>query len=935
MRRVVFAVFVIALAFGLAAAPRHLSSRAAVSPDFVHFESGHVHPIALTPDGNRLLVVNTPDNRLSVFDLTGPAPVRIAEIPVGLEPVSVAARSNGEAWVVNHLSDDVSIVDLNTLHVRATLRVGDEPSDVVFAGVLGHAYVSVSQEDVVKTFDPATLTMSAAAPINGRMPRALAKSPDGSFVYVAVLHAGNRTSVLSEAEAGSSLPPPNPPMDPGLPAAPQVALIIQEQAGVWRDEINRDWDAVAQYSVFDTDVAKISTGSTTVNAVFSDISSTNLGLAVSPVPADGRIATTGTEARNFVRFEPNLRGHMVDTRLGLITTGGVVTLRNLNPHINYGVTPGPQAERDSAIGIPTSVAWSADGERLYVTSLTSNRVAVLDPDLASPILARRPTVAGPTGVIEDAARGRLYVVGRFRNELQTLSTASFASLAVTPIGMDPTPDEIVNGRKFFYGGFTSGHGDQACASCHTFGDFDNLAWDLGDPTGTMQPINTAGQIDPFLQTSVHPMKGPMTTQSLRGLPNTGMFHWRADRQDLDAFNPAFVGLMGRAAALPDSEMQAFDDFVLPLVHPPNPNQFLDRTFRDAPLHQPSAARGNQFFFTQGVDGGQTCNFCHVADNFGPGTSGLIFNRVALQEAQDMKTPHLRNMYRKTGFIDLPAATGKRGFGFIHNGAVDNLFNFLQFSGFNFNSPAAQTPNENRRDVEQFLLSFDTGIAPAVGCQVTFNGPNNSDPILVARLDTLVNQFAAGSCELIAKGRVSGVARGWQLTGGGWLSDVANEAAITTATLRALGGPGSEVTVTGVPVGSARRVGIDRDRDNFLDRDEVVAGSDPGNPASTPLNVGVPGDNLRPGIHSVRPNPFRTATELVFALPGRDRVSAAVYDILGREMRTLARYQWFDPGAQRLSWDGRDKEGRDVAAGVYFIRVETTQGGWTRPVVRVQ
>ena len=41
-------------------------------------------------------------------------------------PVAVALRDNNEAWVVNHLSDDISIVDLRTMHVRATLRVGDK-----------------------------------------------------------------------------------------------------------------------------------------------------------------------------------------------------------------------------------------------------------------------------------------------------------------------------------------------------------------------------------------------------------------------------------------------------------------------------------------------------------------------------------------------------------------------------------------------------------------------------------------------------------------------------------------------------------------------------------------------------------------------------------------------------------------------------------------
>ena len=78
----------------------------------VNWETPHVSPLAMTADGLRLLAVNTPDNRLQVFDLTWGNPVALADIPVGLDPVSVRARSNTEAWVVNHVSDSVSIVDL-------------------------------------------------------------------------------------------------------------------------------------------------------------------------------------------------------------------------------------------------------------------------------------------------------------------------------------------------------------------------------------------------------------------------------------------------------------------------------------------------------------------------------------------------------------------------------------------------------------------------------------------------------------------------------------------------------------------------------------------------------------------------------------------------------------------------------------------------------
>jgi YVTN family beta-propeller protein len=935
MRRLPRFLVAAAIVAGLVTAPHHLISNTRGvmgAGDFVHFESGHVHPAALTPSRNRLLVVNTPDNRLTVFDLAGSAPVRTAEIPVGLEPVSVAAFDDSTAWVVNQLSDDVSIVNLNTLHTRATLVVGDEPSDVVF--VAGHAFVSVSQEDAVKEYDAVTLAqVGSPIAIAGRMPRALAVTPAGDRVFAAVLNAGNRTSVLSIAEAMDSLPAPNPPMSSSLPPAPNVALIVQQQSGNWRDESGKLWNSKIKYSLGDVDVAEISTTSHSVVAQYGDIATVNLGIAAA---SDGRVAVTGTEARNLVRFEPKLRGHLVDTRVSILS-GGVGTNHDLNPHINYSVSPGPPSEADSAIGNPTGVAWSANAQRVYVTSLASDRLAVLASPSggAATLVARVPTVAGPTGVVVDDARGRVYVVGRFHNELQTLRNSDLREVSRTSIGFDPTPDPIVNGRHFFYGGFTSGHGDQACATCHPFGDFDNIAWDLGDPQGQFLPP-PPNQQNPFLD-GFHPMKGPMVTQSLRGLPNTGVLHWRGDRADLNAFNVAFTGLLGRASQLTPSEMASFDDFVLPLVYPPNPNQFLDRSFRDAPPGVPSAKRGRSIFFNLGVCSDATCNSCHTALDFGPGTNGQLVNNESQLGTQDVKIPQLRNLYKKTGFLDAPGAVNKRGFGFTHDGTKDNLATFFKFVGFMFAS--ADTGIQQRLDVEQFMLAFDTGMPPAVGFQICFRGgASNTDPIAIARMDTLKRCYDSTWVDIIAKNRVAGQPRGWLYQGGdSWKPDKASGSPISSALLRGLGGAGSEVTVTGVPRGSGIRMGLDRDRDGFLDGDELDAHSDPGDPASTPNNVAVDPsrDAARDLIGGLGPNPFHASTELRFSLARPGVVSVAVYDVLGREVRVLARGQTFSAGPQRLGWDGRDGAGREVGAGVYLVRLRTPMAQWTRAVIRIR
>src|SRR6266481_9580096 len=122
---------------------------------YVNFEGKQTSPIRLSPDGTRLFAVNTPDARLSVFDVTQPSnPRLIAEIPVGLEPVSVNARDNDEAWVVNEVSDSVSIISVSQRLVMDTIYVKDEPADVVFAA--GKAFVSAARKNLIAVFDTAS-----------------------------------------------------------------------------------------------------------------------------------------------------------------------------------------------------------------------------------------------------------------------------------------------------------------------------------------------------------------------------------------------------------------------------------------------------------------------------------------------------------------------------------------------------------------------------------------------------------------------------------------------------------------------------------------------------------------------------------------------------------------------------------------------------------
>jgi len=198
---------------------------------FTAFESGQVRPIAQSPDGTKLFVVNTPDNQLEIFDVNNGSPTYAESVTVGLEPVTVAAYSNDQVWVVNYLSDSVSIIDVSTSPARVikTLLVGDEPADIVFAGSGGdRAFITTAHRGQNSLYtDPAnpgelitpnigradvwvfdvgpTLTDGSlgGAPLDiitlfGDTPKALTVSPDGNTVYAAVFKSGNQTTVLHE-----------------------------------------------------------------------------------------------------------------------------------------------------------------------------------------------------------------------------------------------------------------------------------------------------------------------------------------------------------------------------------------------------------------------------------------------------------------------------------------------------------------------------------------------------------------------------------------------------------------------------------------------------------------------------------------------------------------------------------------------------------------
>jgi DNA-binding beta-propeller fold protein YncE len=900
----------------------------ATTPSYTLFESGQVRPLALSPSGNYLFAVNTPDNRLEVFEVKKSGLVHTASVPVGLEPVAVAARSDEEVWVVNHLSDSVSVVQLGKGGyggtVARTLLVGDEPRDIVFAGPgKTRAFITTAHRGQNIPFDPQFTTEGVGradvwvfkannlgSSLGGDpltilklfsdTPRALAVTPDGSTVYAAAFHSGNRTTAISDTvvpdggEAAGGVPGPNTNFQ-GI-AAPEVGLILKHDGQHWVDVIGRAWDSQVKLSLPDKDVFVIDamtnppTQLTGSAGFYSGVGTILFNMAVNPV--NGKVYVSNTEARNDLRFEgpgtyagETLRSHLHESRITVLGPGSVAP-RHINKHIDYTATPAPlpNAVNDKSLAQPLGMVVSSNGQKLYVAAFGSSKIGVFDtatlendtfvPSAANHIAL---TGGGPTGMVLDEQYGRMYVLTRFDNSISVVSTALGQEIGHLPM-YSPEPDEIVEGRRFLYDArLSSSNGEASCASCHVFGHTDDLSWDLGNPDGSV--LNNPGPFvsvtpdfgnDPLFGSDpdFHPMKGPMFTQSLRGMENHGPMHWRGDRtggndetsaQPEDGafdehaafgkFNGAFVDLLGRTSQLNASEMQKFTDFILKVTYPPNPVRNLDNSLTAA------QQAGRDFFQNVTVAPSGACASCHVVDvdaNQSEGVFAGFFGANGFSsfdaEPQVFKVPHLRNMYEKVGMFGAGHATNSvppdsflgdqvRGFGFGHDGVQTSLFRFN--SGFDVGPlnpvgiPLDASGVTAKENMAEYQLVFENNLAPIVGQQVTLDATNAVT--VGARIDLLEARADVYECDLVAKGRIGVAHMGFVYMGSGqFVADRQSLAPFQDAALRTLvATTDGTLTYTCVPPGSGDRIGIDRDLDGYFDGDEVAAGSDPANPNSTP------------------------------------------------------------------------------------------------------
>ena len=473
------------------------------------FLSPHAGPIAVR-DG-RVFVVNTPADTLDVIDATsGDVAARVA---VGIDPVGVAVRPDGkEVWVSNHVSDSVSVVDVDAasetyLTVIATVQDldrrtratrFDEPVGIAFASN-EKVYVALSSENQVAIVDVHSREVTGHLDIPAQDPRALVVR--GERLYVIPFESGNQTQL-----SGGT-----PPLDGDLVTFDAWEHIVANNNVL---SLGHVVDLILHPRVPDRDLFVFDTTTDQRVRTVSTLGTLLYGLAVD---SGGQVFIAQADARNDANGRTGTEGHglaEMENRAFLnqisrvpATDGSEATRIDLEP------LPPEHPARGEALATPFAIEVSADDATLVATAAGSDRLFTVDAK-SGEVLGCVETGAVPRGIALECdvagAPAQAWVLNAVANTVSLVDLADHARPKVVDTVRleDPTDPVLKRGRIAFESAEASTTGTFSCASCHPDGHTDQLLWVLDTP------VVTGG--DQIM---------PRSTMPVRGLRDTEPYHW--------------------------------------------------------------------------------------------------------------------------------------------------------------------------------------------------------------------------------------------------------------------------------------------------------------------------------------------------------------------------------------------------------------------------
>lgn len=571
----------------------------------------------------RVWMVNPDNGSVSVFNAVNP--VKIAEVPTGLRPHSVAVAPDGRVWVANTGSSTLSVVDPATLKVvqTVTLPRASQPRGVAFAPNGSAAYVVLAASGRVLKLNPVSGQTLATVAV-GVQPRELSISADSARVlvsrFITPALPGEGTAVVQTRVNGQPRGGEVLALN-AVSLAPERTVVLQHSEKVDSTVQGR---GVPNY----------------------------LGAAV--ISPDGRSAWVPSKQDNVMRgslrdgqnlnFQNTVRA--ISSRIDLATLGEDLPAR---------------VDHDNA-GQASAATFHPTGAFLFVALPTSRQVAVVDPARYSELM-RVDVGRAPQGLTVSADGLRLFVDNFMDRTLTVYDLSRLVNfgelsmprvLAVRSVDADQLSPTVLLGKQLFYDARDPRLARDSyisCASCHNDGGHDGRTWDLtGFGEGLRNTIALRG----------------------RGLGH-GALHWSGNFDEVQDFEGQIRSLAAGTGLLTDAqfntgtrsqplgdkkagvsaELDALAAYVASLdTMDSSPHRAADGSLTA------QGRAGQDVFATQ-------CGSCHSGTQFSDSASGILRNVGTLKPSSGKRlgatlngldTPSLRDVWSTGPYLHDGSAT---------------------------------------------------------------------------------------------------------------------------------------------------------------------------------------------------------------------------------------------------------------------------------------
>ncbi len=540
-----------------------------------------------------LWVANQDNDSVSVFNTANGA--KLAEIPVGTSPRTLALADDGRIWVVNKYSASISIISAATLKVVQTLSLprASQPFGIVFSPVDGSAFVTLEATGQLIKISGTSFTVTGTLAV-GSNPRQLAMNGGGTLLLLSTFITpplpGESTADVRTVDAYG-----NPLGGKVLEISPSTLSLS---------------DTVTLAYSTQTDSATQGRG----------IPNFLGAAAISP---DGSTAWVPSKKDNIER--------------GTLRDGNALTFQNtvrsISSRINLTTKTEDLASRIDHVnaGLASAAMYHPDGVYLFVALETSRQVVVVDSERKQELF-RFNVGRAPQGLAVSADGNTLYVNNFMDRTVSAINLAPLiasgldAALTIktwSAVGTEKLPASVLVGKQLFYDASDprmARNSYMSCATCHDDGGQDGRVWDftsLGE--GLRNTIKPRG----------------------RGGIKQGYLHWSANFDEVQDFEGQIrslaegTGLMSNAlfnsgtVSQPLGQPKAglsvdLDDLAAYLT---SLNTFEESPLRNADGTLTAAAVAGKTVYTS-----RQCASCHGGDGFTNSADGSQLKNIGTLNA---------------------------------------------------------------------------------------------------------------------------------------------------------------------------------------------------------------------------------------------------------------------------------------------------------------